>query len=243
MNFTDVMRVAGKTGTSPVDAPFRGQMNYPLVNILCYDEDSIRDLTTIEVNRPELGGGHKMENLHDGKGLIYARFEDEKFQVLFAPVGVTTVPVHFAVKEDGVFTLNWNTNHGNFSYLHLIDNIAGVDVDCLTADEYKFEGKTSDYKSRFKLVFKCDGNYDEPDTPDEPDDQFDSDYFAFVVGNELVVNGEGTLQMFDIQGRCLMETRAVGQQNSHSLPRVAAGVYLLRLTSDKKVKVQKMVIK
>ena len=110
--------------------------------------------------------------------------------------------------------------------------------------EYKFEAKTSDYKSRFKLVFRCEGDEPEdPEEPDEPDDGEDGDHFAFMFGDELVVNGEGLLQMFDIQGRCLMETQAVGQQSSHSLPRVAAGVYMFRLTSDKKVKVQKMVIK
>jgi hypothetical protein len=64
-----------------------------------------------------------------------------------------------------------------------------------------------------------------------------------MFGDELVVNGEGMLQMFDVQGRCLMETRAVGQQSSHTLPNVAAGVYVFRLTGDKRVKVQKMVIK
>jgi hypothetical protein len=244
LKFNNGMRVAGKTGTAPIDAPYRSQVNYPLVNLLCYDEDGEMDLTTVEVNRPEFGGGHKMEKLHESKGLIYAHLENESFQTLFTPVGTNVVPVRFIPNEDGMFTLNWNTLHGEFSYLHLIDNITGVDVDCLTNDEYKFEGKTSDYKSRFKLVFRCDGDEPEdPEEPDEPDDGEDIDHFAFMFGDELVVNGEGMLQMFDIQGRCLMETQAVGQQSSHSLPRVAAGVYMFRLTSETKVKVQKMVIK
>ena len=247
--FKDDMRVAGKViinnvnndDDNSISSPYRGEVNYPLVNLLCYDEDGRRDLTTVEVNRPEFGGGHKMEKLHESKGLIYAHLENESFQTLFTPVGINVVPVRFVPNEDGIFTLNWNTRHGEFSYLHLIDNIAGVDVDCLTNDEYKFEGKTSDYKSRFKLVFRCDG--DEPEDPEEPDDGDDSDHFAFMFGDELVVNGAGLLQMFDIQGRCLMETRAVGEQSSHRIPRVSAGVYLLRLTGESKVKVQKMVIK
>jgi hypothetical protein len=249
ITFNNDMRVAGKiiinnvnnNTDNNVNSPYRGDRNYPLVNLLCYDEDGRRDLTTVEVNRPEFGGGHKMEKLHESKGLIYAHLENESFQTLFTPVGVNVVPVRFVPNEDGIFTLNWNTRHGEFSYLHLIDNIAGVDVDCLTNSEYKFEGKTSDYKSRFKLVFRCDG--DEPEDPEEPDDGDDSDHFAFMFGDELVVNGAGLLQMFDIQGRCLMETRAVGEQSSHRIPQVSAGVYLLRLTGESKVKVQKMVIK
>ena len=235
VTFTEEMRTEGNYPGS-----FRDK-DYPLVNLLCFDDEGDRDLTTVEVNRPEFGGGHKMEKLHESKGLVYAHLENESFQTLFAPEGVDVVPVRFVANEDGVFTMNWNTQHGNFTYLHLIDNMTGVDVDCLTASEYIFEGKTTDYKSRFKLVFRCEDD-DEPDEPDDPDDG-DSDHFAFFFDDELVVNGEGLLQMFDIQGRCLVETQAVGQQSNHRLPQVAAGVYLLRLTGDKKVKVQKMVIK
>ena len=157
--------------------------------------------------------------------------------MLFTPTGINTVPVRFKAMEDGYFTLRWNTLHGDFSYLHLIDNITGMDIDCLRANEYKFEGKTTDFSSRFKLVFDCTG-IEEPD-----DDASIGSTFAFQMGDELVVNGEGLLQMFDIQGRCLMETQAFGQQSSHSLPKVAAGVYLLKLAGNKQVKVQKMVIK
>ena len=251
LTFTDNMRVAGKIIINNVNnkeennviSPYRGNVNYPLVNLLCFDEDGKRDLTTVEVNRPEFGGGHKMEKLHESKGLIYAHLENESFQTLFTPVGINVVPVRFVPNEDGVFTLNWNTRHGEFSYLHLIDNIAGVDVDCLTNDEYKFESKTTDYKSRFKLVFRCENN-EEPDDPDEPDDpeEDDDDHFAFFFEDELIVNGEGLLQVFDIQGRCLLETEAIGTQSSHRLQSVAKGVYLLRLTNNKKVKIQKMVI-
>lgn len=80
---------------------------------------------------------------------------------------------------------------------------------------------------------------------EEPDDGTSTGpaTFAFQVGDELIVNGEGMLQLFDLNGRCLMSKQAVGQQSSVSLPKVASGVYLLRLTGNKQVRVQKMVIK
>ena len=62
------------------------------------------------------------------------------------------------------------------------------------------------------------------------------------MGGQLIVNGEGTLQMFDVQGRCLLEKGMVGAQSAVSLPMVADGVYTLRLINGKNVKVQKMVI-
>ena len=235
LKFNNDMRV-----TSAEDSHFRyEQIDYPLVNLFCYDANGKRDYTTVEISRPEAGGGHKMENLRMSDVQLYAHYNDDNYQILFAPEGVNVVPVRCKVIEDGYFTMRWSTYHGDFSYLHLIDNLTGADVDCLTTDEYKFEGKVSDYNSRFKLVFDCTG-IDEPEAP-EPDDG--PTVFAFQMGDELIVNGEGMLQLFDLNGRCLMTKQAVGQQSSVSLPQVAAGMYLLRLTSNKQVRVQKMVIK
>ena len=240
LEFTDDMRVAG-TNIS-LGSNFRGGgRDYPLVNLICYESSGHRDFTTVEVNRPSLGGGSKMQNLRTGSASIYARLENEDYQTLFAPVGINTVPVWFETNSDDVFTLRWSTLHGDFSYLHLIDNLMGADIDCLTTEEYRFEASVEDYKSRFKLVFRCDN--DEPDEPEEPDDGEDTNHFAFMFGDELIVNGEGMFQMFDVQGRCLLTTRVVGGQSSISLPEVACGVYLLRLIGNDKVKIQKMVIK
>ena len=238
--FNNDMRKAGSS--TSFQSFFRDdeQINYPLVNLICYEPSGHRSLTTVEVNRPKLGGGYKMKNLRTGNASIYARLENEDYQTLFTPVGTNTVPVWFETNSDDVYTLRWSTLHGTFSYLHLIDNLMGVDIDCLTTEEYRFEASVEDYKSRFKLVFRCD---EEPDEPDEPDDPNESDHFAFMFGDELIVNGEGMLQMFDVQGRCLMTTRVTGGQSSVSLPKVASGVYLLRLIGNDKVKVQKMVIK
>jgi hypothetical protein len=145
--------------------------------------------------------------------------------------------VRFEAVEDGIFTLRWNTLHGEFSYLHLIDNLTGMDIDCLSTNEYKFEGKTTDYDSRFKLVFDCTGVEEDGSSIES------ASAFAFQMDNELVVNGEGLLQMFDLGGRCLLSTKIVGQQSITSIPKIASGVYLLRLTNNKQVKVQKIVIK
>ena len=183
----------------------------------------------------ELGGGGKMHSLRTSNASVYASFEDKDWQTLFTPEGVSEVPVRFEAFEDGEYTFNWETYHGDFSYLHLIDNLAGKDIDCLSATEYKFEGKTTDYHSRFKLVFQCTGveeNLDDATTVN----------FAFQREDELIVNGEGQLEMFDITGRRLMDTQAVGEQSHYSLPKVAAGVYLLRLSSNQQVKIQKIIL-
>ncbi len=244
LTFKNDMRVAAKWHPGKETegiSPFRGlRPNYPLVNLICTDSDGKRDYTTVETGRPDVGGGYKIRGLHAGNAVIYAHYNNNSYQTAFTPAGVSEVPVRFDAIEPDNFTIRWSTMHGDFSYLHLIDNLTGMDIDCLTNSEYRFQGKPSDYKSRFKLVFHCTGIDEEPV---EPTNENGTTNFAFQMDDELVVNGEGTLQLFDINGRCLLSTQAVGEQSTISLPRVAAGLYVLRLTNHNQTKVQKMVIK
>ncbi len=245
LTFENDMRIAAKwrpgLETTEGISPYRGlRPNYPLVNLICTDSNGKRDYTTVETGRPDVGGGHKMRGLHAGNAVIYAHYNNNSYQTAFTPAGVSEVPVRFDAIEPDNFTIRWNTMHGDFSYLHLIDNLTGMDIDCLRNSEYRFQGNPTDYKSRFKLVFHCTGIDEEPD--DTTNDNGTTN-FAFQMDDELVVNGEGTLQLFDINGRCLLSTQAVGEQSTISLPRVAAGIYVLRLTSHNQTKVQKMVIK
>ena len=233
LKFKDAMRVAGVPST--VNSVYRSHVDYPFVALNCYDADGNYDRIRVEVNRPELGGGEKMTSLRSGNALIYSRFEGQDWQALFTPEGVSEVPVRFEAFEDGSYTMRWETYNGNFRYLHLIDNLTGDDVDCLTTNEYQFEGKTSDYKSRFKIVFQCTG------VDENTDDDATNVNFAFQHEDELIVNGEGFLQLFDVTGRCLMTADVHGEQSSLSLPPIATGVYLLRLSGDQ-VKVQKIII-
>ncbi len=143
--------------------------------------------------------------------------------------------IRFESVKDTEYTMRWSTRNGEFSYLHLIDNLTGADVDCLTTDEYRFSANTSDYKSRFRLVFGYTGI--EEDSEAEANESF-----AFMMNDALVVTGEGVLQVFDVTGRMVMSQELHGVQTTVSLPNAANGVYVLRLTEGKQSRVQKMVI-
>lgn len=231
--FTNEMRSATSQGST-----FRGdeQPAYPLVNLLAYDENGNRDLTTIELGRPDKGGAYKRPDLRMSTGLIYAHYEDEDYSIVFTQPGITSIPIRFETVEDAVYTMKWDTENGTFSYLHLIDNLLGVDIDCLRSDEYRFSSSINDYKSRFKLVFDYTG-VEENDSDINPNETF-----AFCMGGNLVVNGEGNLEIIDIAGHVLSVTRIDGTQSVVALPKVASGLYMLRLSSEKGVKVQKIII-
>ena len=74
----------------------------------------------------------------------------------YAIVRVGTIgemPLNFEVAENGRYSIGVDTKDVEMSYLHLIDNLTGDDINLLETPEYSFEAKTTDNASRFKVVF------------------------------------------------------------------------------------------
>ena len=138
--------------------------------------------------------------------------------------------VNFKAKENGTYTLNLSSEGTTFNYLHLIDNLTGNDVNLLQTPYYTFEAKTGDYASRFKLVFA---------TSDANEDS----QFAFISNGEIIVNGEGTLQVIDMLGHILISRLVVSGSNLLSSDFLTNGVYVLRLINGEIVRTQKIIVK
>ena len=143
------------------------------------------------------------------------------------------IPVNFKAKKDGEYTLtiseSLNSKFLILNYLHLIDNLTGANIDLLTTPSYTFTARNDDYPSRFKLVF---GN--------ENDNQNENDNFAFISNGEIIVNGEGTLQVIDVLGRIIDSRDAARHVSTDAM---VPGVYILRLINGQNVKTQKIAIK
>ena len=101
------------------------------------------------------------------------------------------------------------------------------------AASYTFTAKTTDYASRFRLVFsgQADGPSAAPQT------------FAYYNGSEWGVSNQGraTLQVVDVMGRVLSSEQIDG--NAEVGINQPAGVYMLRLVNGDNVKVQKVVVR
>ena len=143
---------------------------------------------------------------------------------------IGALPVNFKAENSGTYTLSFTTEEMHFAYLHLIDNMTGNDVDLLATPSYSFNAKTTDYESRFKLVFATGNNSTD-------------DNFAFYSNGSFVINNEGiaTLQVFDINGRILNSESINGCTNIEV--NAASGIYMFRLVSGNDVKVQKVVVR
>ncbi len=165
---------------------------------------------------------------------VYIPMEGKDYAVVYADAA-GTMPVNFKAETDGTYTMNFNTEEVSFNYLHLIDNMTGTDIDLLATPTYTFNARTTDYASRFKLVFAATGIEENPSTG--------SGTFAYNNGSEWVIANEetATLQVIDMMGR-ILSSETISGSCSKAI-NVAPGVYMLRLINGNDVKVQKIVVR
>ena len=130
------------------------------------------------------------------------------------------LPVNFKAEKDGTYTITVNTENVEANYLHLIDNLTGMDTDLLSTPSYTFNATTSDYASRFKLVFSMNNN----------EDMSQANSFAYINNGEIIISNEGraTLQVIDVMGRIISSEEIHGECRI-STNGMTAGLYILNL--------------
>ena len=137
------------------------------------------------------------------------------------------MPVSFKAAKNGTYNLSFNSEV-EFSYLHLIDNLTGNDVNLLENPSYSFDANISDYANRFRLVFATGNAAD--------------DNFAFYNNGNIIVNcnGNAILNVVDVLGRTISSQNINGSQNVSV--NATSGVYTIQLIQGENVKTQKIVV-
>ena len=188
----------------------------------------VKGNNTVDQARVRFGQGFNLEHKSfRNNSKVYMPIDNNEYAVVYTEEQ-GEMPVNFKAENNGTYTLSINTEEVSFGYLHLIDNMTGNDVDLLANPSYSFNAKTTDYESRFKLVFAT-GNAD--------------DNFAFYSNGSFVINNEGnaTLQVIDINGR-ILKSESINGCSSIDM-NAAQGIYMLRLVNGNNVKVQKVVVR
>lgn len=157
--------------------------------------------------------------------------QDGKDYAVVSAGQVGELPVNFKAEHNGSYTMSFTNEEVSFSYLHLIDNLTGNDVDLLETPSYTFNARTTDYESRFRLMFAT-GSSNEGDS------------FGFVngMGNLCIfgIEGEATIQVVDILGHVLSSETFSGSYEAKL--DLTPGVYMIRLINGNDVKTQKIVL-
>ena len=145
---------------------------------------------------------------------VYIPQDNHRYAVVSSD-GNSTMPVNIKAAEMGKYTISISLEGVDMDYLHLIDRFTGEDVNLLIDNSYSFVASNQDMESRFILSFTTNGYEVAADEP-----------FAYQNGSEIIVNGEGELQIFDIMGR-LVKTNSVNGVEIVNLN--TQGVYVFTL--------------
>ena len=175
--------------------------------------------------------------LNEESAKVYIPHNGLDYAVVAAE-GQGEMPLNFRADENGTYTLSFSIDNMEFCYLHLFDNKTGVDVDLLAPEpvegpvSYTFDATTTDYESRFKLVYATGSSVA-------------GDSFTFINSNGnfsiFGIEGEATLQVLDVMGRMLSTETFSGSIEKQL--NVAPGVYFIRLINGDDVKTQKIIVR
>ena len=163
--------------------------------------------------------------LNDNSSIVYVMNDNKDFAAARIDALEGSMPVCFKANKLGQYTITIEAKDIKADYLHLIDNFTHEDIDLLLEPSYSFIASNNESASRFTLVFRAEGSTVEA-----------NDIFAYQNGNDIVVNGEGELQVFDIMGRLISTQHINGVQTINVS---SNGVYIFKLNE----KTQKIVVR
>ena len=224
-----VFVIAKEPGKSVTFIPANSKLNYNLVLNLK------PSMTSTVIDRAIVNFGDSQEltkfQLFSNNAKVYIPKDCQDYAVVNAGQ-LGELPVCFKADKNASYTFDFKAENVDFTYLHLIDNKTGNDVNLLATPSYSFDALTTDYASRFRLVFATGSSVDGND-------------FSFVnaSGNLCIfgIEGDATIQVIDILGHVISSENFNGSYEKQL--NVTPGIYMLRLIQGSDMKVQKMVIK
>lgn len=161
--------------------------------------------------------------------MLYIPQDGQNYAIATMNDNTQAFNLNFKAMTTGQYTLSFKAQ-GSYSYLHVIDRITGEDIDMLLDGEYTFIGSPRDNENRFIVKLNYNANINELEAGDS---------FAYQYGNDIIVNGKGELQVFDVNGRMVMNTVINGKQTVN-IP--TTGLYIFRMVGES-VKTQKIVVR
>lgn len=214
----------GETMTFTTEAPSKGSGNNEslVINLGNGNRGSVIDRSIVCFD-----GKNTLPKLQifDGSTKLYIPQEGTDYAMVSSD-RQSNIPLNFKAKEFGKYTINFNGTDMN--NIKLIDKFENLVVDLNENNSYTFVGSPSDRQARFIITFNGSEHFESSD----------NSIFAYQSGNDIIVNGEGELQVFDVMGRMIMQKHVNGVETWRAAS-LQTGVYILKLNEN----TQKIVIK
>ncbi|MBE6342969.1 MAG: T9SS type A sorting domain-containing protein [Lentimicrobiaceae bacterium] len=164
--------------------------------------------------------------------MVYIPVEGVNYAIAMMNQEVTEIPVSFEAKSMGQYTIGVEAQDCEYAMMTLVDRFTGVETNLLIED-YTFMATSNDNAERFIIKLAMSNSNDG-----------DNENFAFINNGMMYIyniEGQGVVNVYDVTGRPVAEYNVETSANI-STADFAAGVYIIRMSDENGVKVQKIVV-
>ena len=163
--------------------------------------------------------------------MVYIPVDGINYAIATMSQDVTEIPVSFKAATIGEYTIGADLQGCDYSTVTLVDRLTGIETN-LMLEDYTFIAKSNDSEERFFIRL------------DNSQQATDNSHFAYINNGMISIDhieGQGMLNIYDIIGRPVAEYNVATSANI-STSDFAAGVYIIRMSDENGVKVQKIVV-
>ena len=192
--------------------------------------DNYNDVAYVSFN--EGIGLDKIEHRNANIPMVYVPVDGINYAIATMSQDVTEIPVSFRAMTMGQYTIGVEAQDCEYAMMTLVDRFTGEETNLLLED-YSFIAKTNDNPERFIIKLALANSNGEA-----------NENFAFINNGMMYIyniEGQGVVSVYDVTGRPVAEYN-VAESANISTSDFAAGVYIIRMSDENGVKVQKIVI-
>lgn len=175
-------------------------------------------------------GLDKLENFSSSAAQISIKNDENDYAIAYVGENCEEIDVIFKNTKNADYTITFEGTE-DFDYLHLVDKVTGENVDLLLEQSYTFHATGNEYAERFTIVCRDINGVGEV---------VEAAMFAYVSNGDIIVSGEGTMQLIDMTGR-IVETQGISGVETVCKP--SPGLYIVRIVNGTNVKTQKIVVR
>ena len=177
-------------------------------------------------------GLDKIEHRNAEIPMVFIPVKNKNYAIAMMEQDVTEIPVSFKAATMGEYTIGAEAQNCEYAMMTLVDRFTGVETNLLIED-YTFMATSNDSAERFIIKLAMSNSNDG-----------DNENFAFINNGMMYIyniEGQGVVSVYDVTGRPVAEYN-VAESANISTADFAAGVYIIRMTDENGVKVQKIVV-
>ena len=177
-------------------------------------------------------GLDKIAHRNNDVPMVYIPVDGTEYAIAMMSNDVTEIPVSFKAATIGEYTIGAETQNCEYAMMTLVDRFTGVETNLLIED-YTFMATSNDNAERFIIKLAMSNSNDG-----------DNENFAFINNGMMYIyniEGQGVVSVYDVTGRPVAEYN-VAESANISTSDFAAGAYIIRMTDENGVKVQKIVV-